>query len=109
MSDLHEAASVGDLLKLEDAIKKGLDPDEADIDWGKRTPLHIACEFGHKKCVYVLLETAGCKPNAKTETGRTPAHFACEGGMCASLFLTIFLVTFCTASKCITCLQYESA
>ena len=79
MSELHEAASTGDLLRLEDALRRGLSPNEPDADWAGRTPLHIACAAGHKKCVYVLLKE-GADPNAVTEYGWTAAHFACEGG-----------------------------
>lgn len=79
MSELHEAASTGDLQTLEDQLKKGLDPNEPDPEYGGRTPLHIACSRGHKKCVHVLL-TAGAKVNAVTDTGWTPAHCACETG-----------------------------
>ena len=79
MTELHEAASTGDLLRLEEALKAGQNPNEPDSHWGGRTPLHVACSLGHKKCVYVLLQ-AGGNPNALTDTGWTPAHFACEGG-----------------------------
>lgn len=79
MSELHEAASTGDLLRLEDALRRGLSPNEPDADWAGRTPLHIACAAGHKKCVFVLLKE-GADPNAVTEYGWTAAHFACEGG-----------------------------
>ncbi len=85
MTEIHEAASNADLLKLEEAIKQGHDPDEPDLDWGRRTPLHVACAVGSKKCVYVLL-TKGCSPNAKTDCGWTPAHFACEAGGTAGSF-----------------------
>ena len=81
MSELHEAASTGDLVRVEDALKRGLSPDEPDIDWSGRTPLHIACAAGHKKCVYVLLKE-GADPNAVTEYGWTAAHFSCEAGEC---------------------------
>lgn len=47
MTELHEAASLGDQEKLEDALKKGLDPDEADPEWDDRTPLHIAASGGY--------------------------------------------------------------
>ena len=79
MSELHEAASTGDLELLEDALKRGLDPSEPDPEWGGRTPLHIASSHGHKKCVFVLLK-AGADPNARTDTGWTPTHNACETG-----------------------------
>ena len=79
MSELHEACSTGDLEGLEEALKRDLDPNEADPELGGRTPLHIACSRGHKKCVYVLLQ-AGGDPGARTESGWTPAHCACETG-----------------------------
>lgn len=80
MSVLHEAASVGDLIALEDAVKEGLNVNERDVQWDSRTPLHVACLVGHKNCAYVLLK-AGADPNCVTNTGSSPAHFACEGGM----------------------------
>ena len=46
MTELHEAASLGDLVGVEDALKKGLNPNEPDPDWGNRTPLHIAASNG---------------------------------------------------------------
>lgn len=79
MTLVHEAVSNGDLLQLEEALKQDQNPDEQDIDWENRTPLHIACSVGSKKCAYILI-TKGCNPNAKADTGFTPAHFACEGG-----------------------------
>ena len=82
MSELHEAASTGDLLRLEDALRRGLNPDEPDVEWSSRTPLHVASAAGHKKCVFVLLQE-GADPNAQTDYGWTAAHFACEAGKCA--------------------------
>lgn len=79
MSELHEAASVGNLELLEEQIHKGLDPSEPDPEWGGRTPLHIACSNGHNKCVFVLIK-AGANVNAQTDSGWTPAHCACETG-----------------------------
>ena len=98
MTELHEAVSVGDLERVEEALKRGLDPNEPDPEWDNRTPLHIAASKGYmfmqsvfnvllwalwscrfKKCVYVLLQ-AGASPNVSTKAGWTPAHFACETG-----------------------------
>ena len=79
MTQLHEASSIGDLVSLEEGLKAGLDPSEPDNHWGDRAPLHVACASGHKKIVYLLLQS-GANPNSLTNTGWTPAHFACEGG-----------------------------
>ena len=46
MTELHEAASLGDLERLEEALRKGLNPNESDLEWGNRTPLHIAASKG---------------------------------------------------------------
>ena len=46
MTELHEAASLGDLERLEEALKRGLDPNEPDPEWSNRTPLHIAASKG---------------------------------------------------------------
>lgn len=79
MSELHEAASTGDLDWLESVLKKGANPNEPDSEWGGRTPLHVACAGGHKRCVQALLK-GGANPNARTDCGWTPVHAACEAG-----------------------------
>ena len=89
MSELHEAASTGDLKTLEDHLSKGLDPNEPDPEWGGRTPLHIASGGGHKRCVHALL-TAGAKVNVSTESGWTPAHCACETGQVRAKLMKLY-------------------
>ena len=79
MSELHEAAFAGSLEILEMCLDRGLNPSEPDPEWGGRTPLHIACAQGHKKCAHVLLNV-GAKVNAVTDSGWTAGHFACETG-----------------------------
>ena len=46
MTELHEAASVGDFVRVEEALKRALDPNETDPEWDDRTPLHIAASKG---------------------------------------------------------------
>jgi ankyrin repeat protein len=89
MTELHEAASTGDLIGLQEALKGGRDPNEPDVHWGRRTPLHVACNFGHNKIVYILLKEKA-DPNLTTDIGWSPAHFACEGGhvSCLQTLLT---------------------
>lgn len=50
MTDLHEAAAVGDAQAVEYLLLSGeSDPDGEDWDWGKRTPLHVAAAAGMVK------------------------------------------------------------
>lgn len=42
------------------------------------TPLHIACWYGHTKCVKFLVES-GATLNEKNDDGATPIHYACGG------------------------------
>lgn len=50
MTDLHEAAAVGDAQAVEYLLLSGeSDPDGEDWDWGKRTPLHVAAAAGMAK------------------------------------------------------------
>ena len=84
MSELHEASSDGDLERLEEGLTRAADPSEPDPEWGGKSPLHIACAGGHKKCVLVLLR-AGAEVNARTDSGWTPAHCACETGQVHAL------------------------
>ena len=47
MTELHEAASVGDFVRVEEALNRSLDPNETDPEWDDRTPLHIAASKGY--------------------------------------------------------------
>lgn len=50
MTDLHEAAAVGDAQVVEYLLLSGeSDPDGEDLDKGKRTPLHVAAAAGMVK------------------------------------------------------------
>ena len=52
MTELHEATSLGDLERVEEVLKGGLNPNEPDSEWADRTPLHIAASNGY--IVYLL-------------------------------------------------------
>jgi ankyrin repeat protein len=67
--------------RQEPAVKMLLESG-ADInktDYRGRTPLHLACEKGHKLVVKLLLEK-GADVMGTDEKGQTPLHWACEGG-----------------------------
>ena len=42
-----------------------------------KSPLHIACRYGHIDIVRMLVEVYGCSPKAVDNTGSTPFHDAC--------------------------------
>ena len=79
MSELHEAAYSGNIAAIKECLRTGFNVNEGDLEWGNKTPLHIASSEGHAGCVTLLLES-GAKVDAVTDSGWTPAHFACETG-----------------------------
>ena len=74
---LHEAAEKGKTLLLEVALKKDARNYLAGI--GTRTPLLVACQYGHKTIVEYLLDN-GCEINFRDENKWTPLHWACKNG-----------------------------
>ncbi|XP_028406302.1 ankyrin repeat domain-containing protein 66-like [Dendronephthya gigantea] len=82
---LHEAAANGDDKRIEELqvyLKRGkISVNQADVEWGNRTPLHCAAERGNPRCVRLLLES-GANPYARMVGGWTPAHCAAEAGHC---------------------------
>ncbi|KAM3929870.1 ankyrin repeat domain-containing protein 66 isoform 2-T2 [Leptodactylus fuscus] len=80
VTELHQAAALGDYDLVSDILKKGLhDPNHKDIDWNDRTALHWAAAKGQSDTVKLLVEY-GARPCLRTDTGWTPAHFAAESG-----------------------------
>ncbi|KAI7805075.1 ankyrin repeat domain-containing protein 66 [Triplophysa rosa] len=87
MTELHQAAAVGDYDLVEEMIKKkSCDPNQKDIDWNNRTPLHWAASKGQTEVVRILMEN-GARACLRTNNGWTPAHFAAESGRLAVLRL----------------------
>lgn len=47
MTELHQAAAAGDYDLVEEIVqKKSCDPNQKDLDWNQKTPLHWAASRG---------------------------------------------------------------
>ncbi|XP_048831320.1 ankyrin repeat domain-containing protein 66 isoform X2 [Brienomyrus brachyistius] len=80
MTELHQAVASEDYDLVQEIVKsKRCNPNQKDVDWDYRTPLHWAAAKGQADTVRILLEH-GAKPCLRTATGWTPAHFAAESG-----------------------------
>ncbi|XP_059376955.1 ankyrin repeat domain-containing protein 66 [Carassius carassius] len=87
MTELHQAAASGDYDLVEEIVeKKSCDPNQRDLDWNKKTPLHWAASKGQTEMVRILIEN-GARACLRTDNGWTPAHFAAESGKLAVLRL----------------------
>jgi cytohesin len=76
-TDLHSAASAGDVERVRELLKKGANPNVRD-EFGY-TPLHWAAYEGHVDVVKLLLKH-GANLNARDEDGWTPLHRAASRG-----------------------------
>jgi ankyrin repeat protein len=72
-TDLHKAASAGDVERVKELLKKGADPNTKDEKG--RTPSHEAAYWGHVNVVRLLL-VYGADPAVKDEYGGTPLDLA---------------------------------
>ena len=76
---LFAACESGDksaLIKL--VTSEGVNPSAYDmVNDQSKTPLHIACRYGHIDIVRMLVEVYGCSPNAVDNTCSMPIHDAC--------------------------------
>ncbi|XP_069831958.1 ankyrin repeat domain-containing protein 66 isoform X2 [Dendropsophus ebraccatus] len=80
VTELHQAAALGDYDLVSEILKRGLhDPNHKDIDWSDRTALHWAAAKGQSDTVKLLVDY-GARPCLRTDIGWTPAHFAAESG-----------------------------
>ncbi|XP_069016969.1 ankyrin repeat domain-containing protein 66 [Embiotoca jacksoni] len=87
MTELHQAAAAGDYDQVEEILRQQrCNPNQRDIDWSCKTPLHWAAAKGHTEMVRILMEH-GARPGLRTEHGWTAAHFAAESGRLAVLQL----------------------
>ncbi|XP_077149191.1 ankyrin repeat domain-containing protein 66 isoform X1 [Ranitomeya variabilis] len=81
VTELHQAAALGDYDLVSEILKKGLhDPNHKDIDWNDRTALHWAAAKAGQSDTVKLLVDYGARPCLRTDIGWTPAHFAAESG-----------------------------
>ncbi|XP_057716300.1 ankyrin repeat domain-containing protein 66 isoform X2 [Corythoichthys intestinalis] len=87
MSELHQAVAAGDYDLVQEILRcKKCDPNQRDVDWGNKTPLHWAAAKGDVETARLLIDH-GARSCLRTELGRTAAHFAAEAGSLAVLRL----------------------
>ncbi|XP_076013405.1 ankyrin repeat domain-containing protein 66-like [Genypterus blacodes] len=87
MSELHEAAAAGNFDQVEELLRQNkCNPNQKDVDWSNKTPLHWAAAKGYTDIVRILMEH-GARPCLRTDEGWTPAHYAAEYGQLAVLRL----------------------
>ncbi|XP_069776102.1 ankyrin repeat domain-containing protein 26 isoform X2 [Narcine bancroftii] len=86
LGKLHKAASVGNLSKLRQLLKKN---DVNQLDQQNRAPLHIACACGYADVVTLLVENES-KLNLRDNENRTPLMKAvqCEQEHCVVILLS---------------------
>ncbi|KAM6290360.1 ankyrin repeat domain-containing protein 26 [Porphyrio hochstetteri] len=85
LGKLHRAAASGDLAQVRQAVKKhGID----GRDKAGRTPLHLACAYGHVDVVTYLVENK-CKLNLFDSDNRSPLMKAvqCQQEECVAILL----------------------
>ncbi|XP_053364678.1 ankyrin repeat and SOCS box protein 13a.1 [Clarias gariepinus] len=83
---VHEAASLGQVEKLQLLVDNGASVNSATVD--NMTPLHDACIQDHPECVRVLL-TAGAQVDVRSIHGSTPLCHACAAGSVESARLLL--------------------
>ncbi|KAK3284889.1 hypothetical protein CYMTET_7481, partial [Cymbomonas tetramitiformis] len=77
---LREAAERGDLRKLVDLLREGVNPNDCEEqDEDECSPLHVAAFHGHTKVAEALIE-AGADIDARGNGLCTPLHVAAGNG-----------------------------
>ncbi|TRY83509.1 hypothetical protein DNTS_016236 [Danionella cerebrum] len=93
MSALHQAAAAGDYELVREIIKNNsCNPNEKDLDWNKRTPLHWAASKGGLKFLSSKIKLLAMVQVARLPGSRCSRLVA--GAWCASLKLNFILVLF---------------
>ena len=76
---IHDAARNGDLAGVQAELDKGVDVNEADINFYNLAPLHYAAIHGQKEIAELLI-AAGADVSANTTTIGTPLHLVAFEG-----------------------------
>ena len=76
---IHTAAWDGDLAEVQAELDKGVDVNEADINFYNLAPLHYAAIHGQKEIAELLI-AAGADVSANTTTRGTPLHLVAFEG-----------------------------
>lgn len=76
---LHVVSSLGYSDFLNYFLKFDKRVDINKLNSNKKTPLHLACKYGHFGCVEPLVKKKA-DVNRKDIENRTPLHFGCEAG-----------------------------
>ncbi|XP_066524800.1 ankyrin repeat domain-containing protein 66 [Hoplias malabaricus] len=80
MTELHQAVAAGDYDLVQEIVKRSkCNPNQKDIEWNNKTPLHWAATRGQTEIVRILIEN-GARSCLRTNNGWTPAHYAAESG-----------------------------
>jgi len=72
--EIHDAAKAGDVTKVRQLLKQGVDVNAKD-DFSRSTPLHVAAFNGYTDVVTLLIQK-GADVNARDDFGQTPLHRA---------------------------------
>ncbi len=93
-SEIHDAAQRADVKTIKELLAKDpglvnarLTTSEDSLSY-RKTPLHVAAEFGHTDVIRLLLEHKA-DINSRTAMGFTPLHFAAMSGHSAAARLLI--------------------
>ena len=78
LTQLNAAVIAGNLESVRTLIREGADVNETDKF--SKTPLHLACTFGHRDIVHELLQVEGININVQDVSGATPLHAAAYHG-----------------------------